>query len=939
MNMRNDPRLSCSVRRLLLGLAILALLPAAGFAASSLRFHGNGAAGVDRVRIAVDDPSNSNPGPPVDVGATDFTLEFWMKAAAADNTAASVVCGSNADWVHGNVVVDRDRTGDRKFGLSIAGGVVVFGVSGDGTGDLTICGSRNVLDGFWHHVAVERERSSGKLWTYVDGVLDAQGDGPGGDVSYPDDAAASDPNDPFLVLGAEKYDLGPQDPPYDGELDELRLSTTLRYTSEFTRPRAPFAPDAQTAALYHLDEATGDAITDSSGAAGGPSNGTREYGGSPAGPEWVTEVAPLGGMPSLTLTALPGTLSLPVHVTHAGDGSGRLFVVEQTGRIRIFQNNQFLATPFLDVSALISCCGEQGLLSVAFHPDYASNGYFYIYYIDNIGSPGDITVARYHVSSDPNVADPNSAQILLVVSHPVYDNHNGGQLAFGPDGYLYMGTGDGGGGGDPGNNAQNLTKMLGKMMRLDVDASGAIPCGQSAPAPYGIPPSNPFASSPTDCKEIWAYGVRNPWRFGFDRSTGDLIIGDVGQNNYEEVDFQAAGDAGGENYGWRRMEGLHCYNPPVNCNDGTLTLPILEYNHSTGDCAIIGGFRYRGTTIPGLVGTYLYGDECSGRIRAATQSGDGSWNATILQDTALSISSFGEDEPGEMYVANLGGTVYRIEPTPYPAPTTTSLSPTSVIAGGAAFPLTVHGTGFTYESVVRWNGSDRPTTFVSSSQLTAQISAIDIDAAATASVQVFTPPPGGGLSNAQTFTVDLTFLDVPTSHFAYAYVQAVFNAGVTAGCGARMYCPDASVTRAQMAVFLLKASQGSGYVPPACEGVFDDVPCPSLFADWIEDVAARGITGGCNVSPPLYCPDAAVTRAQMAPFLLKTEHGSGYLPPACAGVFGDVPCPSLFADWIEQLVTENITAGCGGGDYCPADPVTRAQMAVFLTKTFGLPLP
>ena len=224
-------------------------------------------------------------------------------------------------------------------------------------------------------------------------------------------------------------------------------------------------------------------------------------------------------LPAIQLTMLPGAVSGPVHVTNAGDGSGRLFVVEQGGYIRVFKNGAYLPTDFLDIHTLVGTGSEQGLLSVAFHPNYASNGFFYVYYTDTIASPGDITIARYQVSADPDVANPGSAQIVLVVPHPTNSNHNGGQLMFGPvDHYLYIATGDGGSGGDPPNNAQTLSVLLGKMLRIDVDGSGTVPCGQSTPMPYAIPPDNPFASI-AGCDEIWAYGLRNPWRFGFDRET------------------------------------------------------------------------------------------------------------------------------------------------------------------------------------------------------------------------------------------------------------------------------------------------------------------------------------------------------------------------------------------------------------------------------------
>lgn len=314
---------------------------------SSLWYHGNGNSDIDRVKIPVDDPGNSNPGPPADVGATDFTIEFWMKAFSGDNTAAAVSCGSNVNWINGNIVVDRDRYNqDRKFGLSIAGGKLVWGVSGDGTGDFTICGTKNVLDGSWHHVAVQRRRSDGAMWMWVDGLLDAQGDGPDGDVSYPDNGVPGNfcggpctNSDPYLVIGAEKHDAGSTYPSYSGKVDEMRISSILRYAAPFAKPTQPFTPDSSTAALYHFDEGIGNVIYDSSGAAGGPSNGERKFGGSPAGPEWTThspfssvakcdprpdpaastsylaEGASTGGFETWVLIANPGDSSVQACVT------------------------------------------------------------------------------------------------------------------------------------------------------------------------------------------------------------------------------------------------------------------------------------------------------------------------------------------------------------------------------------------------------------------------------------------------------------------------------------------------------------------------------------------------------------------------------------------------------------------------------------------------
>jgi glucose/arabinose dehydrogenase len=341
-------------------------------------------------------------------------------------------------------------------------------------------------------------------------------------------------------------------------------------------------------------------------------------------------------------------LSSPLGLVHAGDGTGRLFIVEQTGRIKVFDGATVLATPFLDVSALVSCCGERGLLGLAFHPDYRTNGLFYVHYTN---TAGNTTLARYRVSSDPNVADAASAQILLNVTQP-FANHNGGQLAFGPDRFLYMGLGDGGDAGDPGNRAQDLGTLLGKILRIDVNNG----------APYAIPATNPFRSTPGAMPEIWAYGLRNPWRFSFDRQTGDLFIADVGQSAREEVNFQLSSSPGGENYGWRLMEGTACFNPSTNCNTGMLKLPILEYDHSLG-CSITGGYRYRGRRFPQYASRFFYGDYCSGRIWAATQNGQ-TWSTTQLMDTTLSITSFGEDEGGELYVVHYGsgtnGTVQRL---------------------------------------------------------------------------------------------------------------------------------------------------------------------------------------------------------------------------------------------------------------------------------------
>lgn len=357
------------------------------------------------------------------------------------------------------------------------------------------------------------------------------------------------------------------------------------------------------------------------------------------------------GQGSFTLQLQPVVTDLdqPVHVTHAGDGSGRLFVAEKAGTIRIVANNESRPEPFLDITNLVGSSGsEQGLFSVAFHPDFRANGRFFVDYTDK---SGDTVIARYQVSSEPDVADPASAVTLLIIDQP-YPNHNGGQLAFGPDGYLYIGMGDGGSGGDPQGNGQNTSVLLGKLLRIDVNTEGE--------QPYGIPTDNPFVGQSDARPEVWAIGLRNPWRFSFDRETGDLFIADVGQGDYEEVNVHPASAGGGKNYGWNRMEGLHCFNPKSGCDRQGLELPVAEYDHSQG-CSVTGGMRYRGTAAPAFGSTYFYGDYCSGTIWGLSEAPGGTWRSTELLASGHSISSFGEDEAGEIYMTDLSdGGVYRL---------------------------------------------------------------------------------------------------------------------------------------------------------------------------------------------------------------------------------------------------------------------------------------
>lgn len=334
----------------------------------------------------------------------------------------------------------------------------------------------------------------------------------------------------------------------------------------------------------------------------------------------------------------------PVYLT-APAGDGRLFVVEQIGRIQIVQNGQTLGTPFLDITAKVQNGGERGLLSMAFHPQYATNGYFYVDYTD--GS-GDTQVERYTVSANPNLADGASAVLILSVQQP-YANHNGGMVQFGPDGMLYVGLGDGGSGGDPQGNGQNRSSLLGALLRLDVDGG----------SPYAIPADNPFVGQGGARGEIWAYGLRNPWRFAFDPPSGMLIIADVGQNAWEEIDVVPA-TSGGRNFGWNVMEGAHCYGQ-ASCNQSGLTLPVLEYPTTGSTCSVIGGFVYRGSAIPTVDGTYFYSDWCGGflrgfRLNNGMVTGQTEWSI----DDIGQVLSFGQDAQNELYILGQNGFVYRI---------------------------------------------------------------------------------------------------------------------------------------------------------------------------------------------------------------------------------------------------------------------------------------
>lgn len=360
----------------------------------------------------------------------------------------------------------------------------------------------------------------------------------------------------------------------------------------------------------------------------------------------VAEVSLQVAFPELTFTR-------PVDLQHAGDGSDRLFVLEQEGVIRVFRNDPDVSESavFLDIRDRVDdSSNEEGLLGLAFHPDYGDNGFFYVNYTTS--GPNQTRISRFSVSeSDSNAADPESELVVLAVERP-FSNHNAGQLAFGPtDGYLYITTGDGGSAGDPQENGQNLTTLLGSILRIDVDSTSQ---GRN----FTIPPDNPFAGNEEGYREeIYAYGLRNPWRMSFDPETGQLWAGDVGQNEWEEIDVIESG----RNYGWNTMEGFHCFDPPQDCDTSGLTLPVWEYGHNLGN-SITGGHVYRGSGVPELEGLYIYADFGSGAIWSLRSDGPGEPENTLLVDSSLNISTFGVDESGELYLCAFDGMIYRFEP-------------------------------------------------------------------------------------------------------------------------------------------------------------------------------------------------------------------------------------------------------------------------------------
>lgn len=592
----------------------------------------------------------------------------------------------------------------------------------------------------------------------------------------------------------------------------------------------------------------------------------------PVAMRWLLPLLLAGWVGAQEIRTVPvaNGLSATTDIQHAGDGSGRLFLVQQNGVVRILQNGNLLATPFLDIRSKTAPASERGLLGLAFPKDFAQNQRFYVDYTD---LNGNTVIAQYRVAANRDVADVATEIVLLRITQP-FANHNGGQVRFGPDGYLYIAMGDGGSAGDPQGNGQNLNTLLGKLLRIDVE---------STPGQVRIPPSNPFANTAGARGEIWAYGLRNPWRFSFDRATGDLWIGDVGQDNYEEIDLQAASSPGGENYGWNRTEGMHCYR--AGCSTTGLVAPVFEYSHTSAACSITGGFRYRGALSSGLRGTYIYGDYCNGRIWGLEWNGT-AWSNRLLLASGFLITSFGEDEAGEVYVADANtGTVRRIEGSTAPrfsaAAVTNAASfvsgmvagsfatafasgvrdaPGSLVASQIPLPQSVGGVGVTVAgiaapvySVANVNGTEQ-VTFQAPWSVAGRTSAAvvitrDGNASASADVPVMASQPGVFTSGGQAIVVrasDYT-LRAPKGEFVFVYASGlgpVFNQPADGAGGPS--APPAGTT-ATVAVTLAGAPCEVQYagLAPGFVGVYQvNFRIPAGVPSGLQDLVVGG-------SPPV----------------------------------------------------------------------------------------
>lgn len=566
--------------------------------------------------------------------------------------------------------------------------------------------------------------------------------------------------------------------------------------------------------------------------------------------------APSGAIPPNVFTLEPSRLRFnllvnglnqPTVITNAGDGSGRIFIAERSGIIRIYSNGSLNATPYLDMHTIVnSASGEQGLVALAFHPQYATNGYLYTVHTNASGS---LVLSRFKVSSgNSNQADFNSRAELLSIPHPTYTNHNGGTLAFGADGYLYWSTGDGGGGGDPSNNSQNLNSLLGKILRINVDST----------FPYVIPTTNPFYSNPSPSirKEIWAYGLRNPWRFSFDRLTHDMYIGDVGQGSREEIDYQPANSPGGENYGWNIMEGSICYNAAT-CDQSNKVLPVAQYTHSLG-CSVTGGYVYRGNAYPSLQGHYFYADYCQGRFFDLYNLVPNAWVSGELLDTAYTVSTFGEDESGELYFTDYGtGAIYQL-----------GYEETTFVDVPFSHPYW-NEIEILYQNGFTAGCNTSPLKFCPDAVMNrAQMAVFTLRGERGTN---YLPPPEPW----DTFSDDW----IPGA-WAEPWAEGMYASGLTAGCSITplLFCPWEQTTREQAAVFGLRLKYGSAYIPPAASGsVLADMTDPNYWAaPWVEQAYADGLIPACGTDggsgKPKFCPSALVDRGFGAYIIVKARN-------------------------------------------------------------------
>ena len=618
---------------------------------------------------------------------------------------------------------------------------------------------------------------------------------------------------------------------------------------------------------------------------------------------------------SLQLENVLTSLSSPVFVTNAHDGSNRLFIVQQGGTIRVLQPGATTTTQFLDITSRVLSGGERGLLGLAFHPYYKFTGRFFVYYTRQ--TDGAIQIAEYHVSAaDPNVAD-TTERIIITIPHPVNSNHNGGTVVFGPDGYLYAGTGDGGSANDPPNNAQNIDALLGKILRLDIDhTNGAIP--------YAVPPDNPFVGV-AGADEIYMVGMRNPYRFSFDRGgSHQMFVADVGQGQWEEIDV---GQLGG-NFGWRIWEGNHCTgNDPGLCNPTGFVFPISEYQHLSGRCSITGGYVYRGTRGVVAQGDYVYGDYCTGEI---FKLHGGVQSVLVDLPTNNVLSGFGEDEAGELYIVRLNGSLDRLAESITPC--LIALNPTA-----QSFPANGGSGSFVVDAPpsCSWTVTNNDPGFITVTSATSGMGYGFVTY--TVAANAATTSRTGSLSVSGTqFAISqgAAFVDVPTVHPFYKEIGKLSARGITVGDGAGHFMPDQLVAREQMAAFIIRAL-GDFNPPTPTSQRFLDVPPENPFYAFIDEMAVRQITLGCNQAGPLYCPSDPVTRDQMAAFVIRAlMELNPPTPPSQR--FTDVSPSNPFYNFIDRLWIRGITLGCGTTTFCPSDTVTRGQMAAFLVRAFNL---